>query len=87
MILIGGFPAAAHAAMTYASGSHSCRSGEQVYVRITLDSYGTVIVAGGSQPIGQKGTDFFITLKKRTASWSVTAPTGIATINDGCTGM
>ena len=87
MVLIGGFPATAQAATTSASGSHSCRPGEQVYLRITLDSYGPVIVSGGSQPIAQSGTDLFITLKKKTASWKVSAPTGVATINDGCTGM
>lgn len=74
-------------AVTTASGSRSCRPGEQVYVRITLVNSGKAAVAGNFIPRVAVGLDHFFELGVRSADWEASAPGGIQTINDGCTSM
>lgn len=75
--------------VTTATGSRTCGPQQQVYVRFTLDNYGTATVTKqgtGGTSVVLIGTDLFHVFGASTVSWKVTAANGngIATINDGC---
>lgn len=73
--------------VTSASGSHTCGPNQQVYIRATLDDWGAATItktgSGGFSTV-QIGVDLYYAFGSSTVGWEVYAPSGIATISDGC---